>query len=351
MDRKEVDFIIVGQGLAGTSMAIRLLDEGKSLVIIDEGKEQSASLISSGIINPITGRRYVKSWMFDDLLPFALEFYKKLERRWNVKIIKPIQLLRALSNVLEENLWVGQSGKEDYQEYFGSIRKEGRLVSQFKNQVVLGEVKSAFQVDIRTLIQLARKEFLKKNLLIQQKVNIEDISFDSLIHFKNIRAKQIIFAEGWNVINNPLFSSLPFDPTKGEVFITQLDEYHLTEVVKNNKFMVPWAEDRYWVGSTNQNGVNNDSPDFKKQGELKTFLQDYVKSECEILEKWTAVRPSTKQRRPIIGRHLNHTHTFLFNGLGTKGASLAPYFSNILCNHILKGLPIPHEVNIEKYQY
>ena len=103
MDRKEVDFIIVGQGLAGTSMAMRLLEEGKSLVIIDEGKEQSASLISSGIINPITGRRYVKSWKFDDLLPSALEFYKKLEQRWNAKIIKPIQLLRALSSALKKN--------------------------------------------------------------------------------------------------------------------------------------------------------------------------------------------------------------------------------------------------------
>ncbi len=348
---KPVDFIIIGQGLAGTSLAIRLLDAGKSVLVIDEAKEQTASLVSSGIINPITGRRYVKSWMFDQLLSEALHFYRLMERRWGIEVIKPKRVLRALSNVLEENLWSGQSGKQDYKDFFGKIIKDKVYTQAFNNKVVFGEVRNSYQVDIPGLILNARKELINRGVFIQERVLESDIHIEDIISIKKYKTKHIIFAEGWKVINNPFFKKLPFDPTKGEVIIADLENYNLEDIIKNQKFIMPYSKGGYWIGSTNENGVANNLPNAKKRNELRDFITACVKGNYKIMQEWTAVRPSTKQRRPILGAHPSLKNIFLFNGLGTKGASLAPYFSKMLVKHILKGDQILNAVDIKRHPF
>ena len=346
---KSVDFIIIGQGLAGTCMAYRLIKAGKSVMVFDECKDQTASLISSGIINPITGRRYVKSWLFEKLLPVALEFYQEIGKEFNVSIISSIHLLRALKNVLEENIWAGQSGKEEYEMYIGEIEAVNELSRYFSNDALYGQINHSYQVDISALV-INMREFLKKrNSFKVSNITIKDIQFGSKIKIKGTTADSIIFNEGWRVIDNPYFNNLPFDPTKGEVFITKFKSYNVDSVIKNNKFLVPQTDGTYWVGSTNETGVNSDSATPSKQDELHNFLNHNMTDDYDILKKVTAVRPSTKQRRPLIGRHPAYDNVFLLNGLGTKGASMAPYFSKMLSDHILYEKPILGEVDITKY--
>jgi len=40
----------------------------------------------------------------------------------------------------------------------------------------------------------------------------------------------------------------------------------------------------------------------------------------------------------------------VFNGLGTKGVMLAPYFADKMTNFILKGTALPEEVNISRFK-
>jgi len=345
---KQVDHIIVGQGLAGTCMAFRLLKEGRKVILIDEESDISASLISSGIINPITGRRYVKSWMFDQLLPVALQFYKEVGELLGLQIIEPKKVLRALGNVLEENIWHGQSSKPDYEGFFGEIISDSFFTEHFKNDLVLGEVKNTYQVSILDFIITARDYFKANDMFITSHTTLDDFAIGESVRFQNIQADSIIFSEGWKVIKNPLFENLPFDPTKGEVFICDLPEYKLTEVVKNQKFIVPWG-DQYWVGSTNQNKSTDDHTSPEKQEELVRFLDEIVKSPYSITRKVTAVRPSTKQRRPIIGLHPDYLNVYLLNGLGTKGASLGPYFSKMLADLIVHKKALIDEVNMARF--
>jgi 2-polyprenyl-6-methoxyphenol hydroxylase-like FAD-dependent oxidoreductase len=73
---KTADVIIVGQGLTGTWLSWWLNKAGLSFKIIDQTNKDSSSMRAAGLINPVTGRRLVNTWMIDELMPFALNAYK-----------------------------------------------------------------------------------------------------------------------------------------------------------------------------------------------------------------------------------------------------------------------------------
>jgi glycine/D-amino acid oxidase-like deaminating enzyme len=68
-----------------------------------------------------------------------------------------------------------------------------------------------------------------------------------------------------------------------------------------------------------------------------------------VLGQQAGIRPSGKDRRPIMGLHPRHPALGLFNGLGTKGCSLAPYMAHLLTMHLLQGAPLPPETDIKRY--
>src|SRR3954454_6220521 len=88
-----VDYLIVGQGLCGTFLSYYLSKAGKKVIVIDESNAFTASKVASGIINPVTGRRIVRTWRIEELLPFALKTYKELENEFNKSLVKECSLL------------------------------------------------------------------------------------------------------------------------------------------------------------------------------------------------------------------------------------------------------------------
>nr|MCU0322435.1 FAD-dependent oxidoreductase [Chitinophagaceae bacterium] len=87
------DYIIVGQGICGTFLSYYLHKAGKKILVYDEDKPFTSSKVASGIINPVTGRRIVKTWMIDDVMPFAVNIYQQLEKELNISIIQQTNIL------------------------------------------------------------------------------------------------------------------------------------------------------------------------------------------------------------------------------------------------------------------
>ena len=73
------DFIVVGHGLAGAILAETLRSRGNKVLVIDEPKANSASRVAAGLLNPVAGKRFAKSWLADTLVPAADAFYDALE--------------------------------------------------------------------------------------------------------------------------------------------------------------------------------------------------------------------------------------------------------------------------------
>src|SRR5688572_9117860 len=83
----QVDYLIIGQGISGTWLSYYLQKEGRSFLVIDNNDRNAASRLAAGIINPVTGRRHVKVWMAEEIIPFAQEAYSMIGNELNITAI------------------------------------------------------------------------------------------------------------------------------------------------------------------------------------------------------------------------------------------------------------------------
>ncbi len=341
----DVDYIIVGQGVAGICLAHELNKRNLSYLAYDDQNLKSASEISSGLINPITGRKYVKSWMIDQLLPVAIETYGEIEQATKCKIINNIPIVRALHNPNDENEFYSKVNHQNYEEYM-SDHYDGPSYSNVLNDTFsFARIKNSFNIDTSELIRNFKKIEKGKGNLIEEKFEYDELKiFDTHLKYKDQKANHILFAEGANARFNPYFNMLPFRPVKGEVFICELSDFPRSHILKYHKFIVPYGDDLFWIGGTYEWDFQDTSPSEKGSTELHSFLKTYMKCDWKIVDHQAAIRPATKFRKPFIGSHITYSNLHIMNGLGTKGISLAPFWAKFLISKIQEGLTYHHEL-------
>lgn len=349
-DQQQIDYLIIGQGLAGTLMSWNLIMAGQRVLVIDQEREFVASKVAAGIINPITGRRYVKSWMVDQLLPTAREVYQNIENTLGISIYHPRSILRCLFNNREENDWLIRSGAEGYSKYMLDEAELGPYAQKTELAFSYGEVQHAAQVDLPQLIQQFRSFLAVENSLLTASFEWKalEIGVDS-IRYKNINADRIIFCEGSRAVNNPYFSYLPFKLAKGEVLIVHMPKAGFEKLLKHRVFIVPLGKDLYWIGASYEWQFEDEQPTPEGKSFLVERLEDILKIPFEIVTHTAALRPTVKDRRPFIGVHPAFSRLFIFNGLGTKGASLGPYWARRFTEHLMENRPLEDSVDIKRF--
>jgi len=347
---KKVDYLIVGQGLAGSILAYFLIGRGQAVHLFDKNHAGSSSKVAAGLMNPITGRRFVKSWMVDEIFPFAIKTYRAIESQFGIQIYQEREIVRALFSKQEENQWDERSSIDSYADFMNSHPEVDMIQSMTKKPFSWGGLKKAGQVDIPVLLETLQKYFLEEDCLSLTGFDYNDLKWDDQkITYQNFEANKIIFCEGHQARFNPWFSDLPFVPSKGEMLEIQLPEHSLKPVVKHHSYLVPIKQERYWVGSTYEWEDLTEAPSEKGRQTLVTALDKMLSTTYTIINQHAAIRPTVKDRRPFIGIHPANSRLCIFNGLGTKGTSLAPFWSNAFCDYLLKGKPISEEVNIARY--
>lgn len=357
---KKVDFIIVGQGLAGSVLAYLLWQKGQKVVVIDnytEGGKKSSSQIAAGIINPITGMRFVKTWRIDEFLAAARAFYLEMETVLGVKLWHERSIIRAIRTIEEENNWLLRSSYPDYQPFCGTIPPSVKS-TQIKPFYALAEVKNAAQVNLPLLVEHCRFFFKNKAMLLTEDFDTSELNISTKnVVYKGITASKIIFCEGDQGKNNPFFQKLPFNPDKGELLLVRIPNLDLTQIFKNKMAIVPLHDtfegqnDLYWVGATNTWAFENDLPSEISKSLIINELKAMLSIPFEVIEHQAAVRPTVKDRRPFIGCLSLQPNIGIFNGFGTKGTSLVPFFANHFVAALLNGTPLDKEVDIRRVGY
>jgi glycine/D-amino acid oxidase-like deaminating enzyme len=104
------------------------------------------------------------------------------------------------------------------------------------------------------------------------------------------------------------------------------------------------------VGATYEWNDLTENPSEQGKTFLIEKLNDILNSEYEIINHEANIRPTTKDRKAIVGEHYDHKNMFILNGLGTKGVMHAPYLAKQLLAHINLGSDIEKEINIKRFQ-
>jgi len=345
-----LDYIVVGQGLAGTLLGHQLESRGKSFVIFDKGHSGASSSIAAGIINPITGRRFVKSWMFDLVVPDALRNYRELESRLQISILKEINIIRSLPDQTAENDWNAKSAIPEYGKHMVFPADN----SDFRNHLILdgywSEVRGSYQVDIPALISSYRSYISQRNFLREEYFSNSEVQIhDGNIHYRDIQAKHLILCEGAAVSGNTTLKSTWLNPSKGEILRLRIPGFHPSKLFKRKYFLAPLRDGTFWFGAKDGWHFDDDLPSSEGDRLLKKHAAQMITVPYEVLEHVAAIRPTVNDRRPVVGPHPTIDHAFILNGFGTKGASLAPYWSSRLIALIEEGRPIEKEVELKRF--
>ena len=344
-----VDFLIIGQGICGTMLSWYLHKEGKSFLVIDNGADNSASKTAAGIINPVTGRRYVSTWMIDELIPFAEGAYTELGGRLDTKLIHKKNIIDFFPTPQMRDAFVNRITEDDT--YLHSFPDQNHFNKYFNYDFGCGAIKPVFLVHTSLLLASWHK-----TLSGMQCIKIED--FDALqleieddgVLYKGISAKKIIFCDGIRSLDNPWFGNLPFSAVKGEALIIHCPHLTNEHIFKKGLMIAPMAvQHHYWVGSNYLWEFEDDAPSEGFYNQTLSHLKHWLKMPFEVLFHKAAIRPATIERRPFVGFHPQHRSVGILNGMGTKGTSLAPYFAWQLTQHLVHDAPISSEVAVQRF--
>ena len=344
------DFIIVGQGLAGSVLAFHLLDTGYKILVIDNEQESTSSKVAGGLYNPVTGKRMVKSWLADELLEYGLPFYKNIEERFNEKIIYPIPLYRIFSSIEEQNHWMAKSASDEYKELIEvdiDYRKQPDIVNNNLGGFI---VKNAGYLDVIHFLDIARNYFASTNSYVKLELDYSKLTVnETVIINDSYSADKIIFCEGFAGKYNPYFGYLPFQFSKGELLDVEIKNLERDTIVNGGVFILPHKNGRFKVGSTYFWDDETTLPTERGRSDLAEKLSAMLKTPYEVKNHVAGIRPTVNDRRPFLGFHKNNAKLGIFNGLGTKGVMLAPYFAKHFCEHIKNNTKLLKEVDICRY--
>ncbi|MCB0548281.1 MAG: FAD-binding oxidoreductase [Phaeodactylibacter sp.] len=345
------DFLIIGQGLAGTLLAYFLEQAGKSVHVVDQYDERAATQVAAGIINPITGRRYVKSWKVDELIPFARHTYRALESDLGISVYHERNILRALFNSREENDWMARIGEEGYAEYMLDAAGLEAYAEKTAPAFSYGEVRHSAQVEVGKLAGAYRAYLAEKKALTAEPFDYEELELTgSGVRYGGLEAGTAVFCEGHRACFNPYFNYLPFGGAKGEVLIVRIPDAGFAKILKHRVFIVPLQDGLYWVGSTYGWNYGDDNPTTEGREFLEGRLRDILTVPFEVVEHRAAIRPTVKDRRPFLGRHPEYDQLALFNGLGTKGASLGPFWAKHMADFLTENVTLERVVDISRFE-
>lgn len=342
-----VDYLIVGQGVAGTVLHRKLTLAGYTAVVIDEGHHQASSKVAAGLINPITGRKYVKSWRIEDFLPVAEATYEELSQFLRVQVYSRVHIHRALYSIKDENIW--HSRREDplANQYINDNADVSAYDEHITNTLSYGSLKGGLQIHLPQLITAYQDYLRTADLLITERYEASKLQLRTDgVKYGEISASGIIFAEGHQARHNPLWQGLAFTPVKGEVLLVDIEGSPFTDVLRHKLFITPLPSGQYWIGSGYQWDFEDDKPTTQGREKLEAQLADILITKYEVRDHIAGIRPSVKDRKPFLGTHREHKQIHIFNGMGTKGTSLAPYWAEHMVSYLSGAVSLDADVDI-----
>ena len=346
----QVDYAIIGQGLAGSLIAHFLLERGKTVHVFDNGHRTSSSVVAAGIINPITGWRFVKSWRIDELLPFAKQTYRHLEQQLDASFLTETDIIRSIHSQKDRNNWLLRSTLPDYAPYMQDEVDWNEFIQKIRLPYSAGTVRKSCRLNCEKFLNEYKLFLTNNGSYTLTEISPEDMNrLSGGLPINGLVTKAVIDCRGYRAKQEGSFGQLPFGGSKGEVLLVKIPGANFTRLFKNRIFIVPMEDDLYWVGSAYENDFEDDRPTEQGKQTLREKLEAALRMPYEIVDHRAAIRPTVKDRRPFLGTHPQISNLHIFNGLGTKGASLGPFFANRLAAYLCEGVPLEDVVNIARF--
>ncbi len=344
----KVDYIIVGLGLAGACLAMQLIKRGFRVVVYDLPGQNRASAVAAGLFNPITGKRIVKTWKADEIFSCLFEFYSGLEMELGTRFFYPTPLYTPFKSVEEQNEWMGKSADPAFAKYILDITTQSTYGNEVRDPFGGILLSQCGYVKVNVLLESVRKILIQTGSYRQENWDERKLIIaETEVGYEDLMAQKVILCTGIHLLASKFSIDLPLKPLRGEV-ITIKTSKALNRIYNRGVYLLEQGNMEYKVGATYDLTGQTDGVSEEGKKELVQKAKDLLNVSFVVTHQDWGIRPSTVDRRPLIGEHPSSKNILIFNGLGTKGVSLAPYFSGQLAKY-LSGLGnLDKEANISR---
>lgn len=344
----QVNYIIVGLGLAGLAFT-KELEKNKKSFLVFEDNSQNSSMVASGVYNPVVLKRFTPVWNATEQLQIALPFYADLEIQFNKKYDYRLDIYRVFKSVEEQNNWFSACDNPTLSNFMDTkliMEKHEGVLANFG----YGKLLNTGRIDTKSLIEDYRNYLSQRKLSRNESFQYESLKInENTVEYKDVMATKIVFCEGFGLKNNPFFNELPMQEAKGELITIHAPNLNVDFLIKAALFVFPLGDNLYKVGATFNWKDKTQHPTEEGKNELTTKLETIITVPYAIVEHVAGIRPTVKDRRPLAGKHPNHPNLAVLNGLGTRGVMIAPTLAKALYDHLENGIALDKEISIARF--
>lgn len=337
------ELLIVGQGLAGTLLGWELERAGFTFDIADAGHRWAASRVAAGIINPITGHRIMKSWRVDTLLPIAREVYRNAGHELGVAVWRDMRVRRLYLNEEERRVFAEKQATGELAGFAGATDGDGFWIE------------GAAQVDLPRLIAAAREHWRRRGWLREECVPLEvtDGRYALVIVCAGAELRMAAgqlqrIGTGKPGAAGGVFGFVRWQFSKGEALIGRVDGLAPDVVVNRRYSLVPLPPDRAIIAATHAPARCDGVLTTEGRAVLEASLSSMTRAAFTCQEHQAGVRVYVADKKPVLGRHPANPRFGVFNGLGGKGALVAPACARQWVRHLVDEVPFDGEVDVAR---
>jgi len=327
--------IVVGNGLAGSLLAWSLLQQGKKIHIYADNKP-SASRVAAGLINPVTGQRFVLAEHTPEMLAFAKTFYQNIEKKLNIQCFHEKPMFRLFTSQKEYTNCKKRLENKKYDTFLDKLSPPQYLRAAHGG---ITQHHTAW-LDTNILLDALSQFFAKHNMITYHK-------------FEDLNTNQTtIYCEGYRMIHNPLFSQLPLQPAHGEIITCNTNNNLPNAIINKGKWLLPIDKNTCRIGATFDTEINTPNLSEISKQQLLAFAEGVFHEpyNFKVTQHQAGIRPTTLDKQPFIGFHPKYKNIAIFNGFGSRGSLMIPWYSQSFSQTLINNTPIAKEVSIQRFK-
>lgn len=344
----QVDFLIVGQGLAGSLLAKELLRRGRTVHVLDDRWKSSSSQVAAGLMTPLTGRRFTLTKDYPELFAAAKT------RLTELGVFRPIQVYRMFVDEEQRGKGLKRTECKSCQPFIAQVTsKQGELDAGLTDAFG-GALMNGAWVDLPKLMSDVRAELLAAGSLTEVSFDPADavVTADG-VTWRTIRAGAIIYCDGYKSALRGPFKYLPWQPAKGEALTLRSDVADKPFILNREGWALPMGQGVWRTGTNWQWDQLDEAPTEPQKEKLIRRFRSYFGQEVQVdvTAHIAGVRPCTSDNHPFLGAHPSLPRTYLFNGLGPRGTVWAPLMADEIAAYLCDGTALRPECNLSRFAF
>lgn len=342
----QVDFLIVGQGLAGSLLAQELRRRGRKVHVVDDGWKSASSQVAAGLMTPLTGRRFTLTKDYPELFAAAKE---RLTARG---VFRPTQVYRMFVDEEQRGKGLKRTECVSCRPFIERVTSAQGELDAGLTDTFGGALMSGAWVDLPQLLAEVRAELLADGSLTEAAFDPAEAVADAEgVTWRALRAGAIVYCDGYKSAQRGPFKYLPWQPAKGEALTLRTLVADKPYILNREGWALPLGKGVWRTGTNWQWDQLDETPtELQKEKLIRRFRSYFAQEvQVEVTAHIAGVRPCTSDSHPFMGTHPQQPRTHLFGGLGPRGTVWAPLMADEMAAYLCESTALRPECNLSRF--